>query len=107
MKTFGEMRMETVITSLKRFFEDPNVETMRLDADLHPQEKMDMITTFFKLVDRSRHKTITLMLVTEKEPTTEKKKKRKLKKVNNYDKNGKFCPEPASFETPTTSHPPK
>ena len=104
-KTFKEMRMETVITSLKRFFEDPNVETIRLDVDLPPQEKMDMITIFFKLVNRKqREGSITLMLVTEKETTTEKKKKRKLKKVNNYDKHGNFCPEPSSTESPTTSH---
>jgi acyl-ACP thioesterase len=82
-KTFKEMRMETVITSLKRFFEDPNVETIRLDVDLPPQEKMDMITIFFKLVDKeSKRGSVTLMLVREKETTTEKKTKRKLKKLS-------------------------
>ena len=106
MKTFKEMRMETVITSLKRFFEDPNVETIRLDVDLSPDQKNDLIMDFFKMVNKeSKRGSVTLMLVTEKESTTEKKTKRKLKKVNNYDKHGNFDPDPPSTESPTTSHP--
>ena len=51
-KTFKEMRMETVITSLKRFLEDPNVETIRLDVDLSQSQKNDLIMDFFKMVNK-------------------------------------------------------
>ena len=105
-KTFKEMRMETVRTSLKRFFEDPNVETIRLDVDLSQSQKDDLMSDFFTMVMKERKRgSVTLMLVREQEPTTEKKTKRKLKKVNNYDKHGNFCPDPPSTESPTTSHP--
>ena len=106
MKTFKEMRMETVITSLRRFFEDPNVDVLKLDVDMDSDVKKKGIFDFMSLVDKvQRKRSITLILVRNEKSTTEKKTKRKLKTVNNYDKHGNFDPDPASIETPTTSHP--
>ena len=101
MKTFSEMRIENYVTSLKRFFEDPNTEVLKLDIDMDPDIKDKSIVSFFKLVYKEQKKSsITLTLTRDERPTTEKKKsKRKLKKVNNYNKKGE-CEITPSIEYP-------
>lgn len=101
MKTFSEMRMENYVTSLKRFFEDPNTEVLKLDIDMDPDLKDKSIVSFFKLVWKEQKKSsITLTLTRDERSTTEKKKsKRKVKKVNNYNKKGE-CEITPSIEYP-------
>ncbi len=101
MKTFSEMRIENYVTSLKRFFEDPNTEVLKLDIDMDPDIKDKSIVSFFKLVYKEQKKSsITLTLTRDERPTTEKKKsKRKVKKVNNYNKKDE-CEIDTSVEYP-------
>ena len=101
MKTFYEMRMENSIHHLKRTFEDPDTEMLRLDVDMDPEQKEKSLISFMDWVYKEWNKhNLTLLLIRDKRSTTEKKKsKRKLKKVNNYNKKGE-CEITPSIEYP-------
>ena len=95
------MRMENVITSLKRFFQDPDVESIKLDVDMDPDIKKKGLMNFMSMVDKEQRKgNLTLVMVRNKKTTTEKKKpKRTVKRVNNYNKKGE-CEIDTSIEYP-------
>ena len=70
MKTFSEMRLENYITSLKRFFEDPDVEMVKLDVDMDQELKSKGIISFMEMVNREQKKgSITLLLVRDNTST--------------------------------------
>ena len=101
MKTFNEMRTENAVTTLKRFFEDPDTEVLKLDVDMDPDVKDEAILSFITLIGKEHKKgSITLMLIRDKRTTTERKKsKRKAKRVDNYNDKGE-CEIDTSKEYP-------
>ena len=75
MKTFSEMRMENSIHHLKRTFEDPDTEMLRLDVDMDPEQKEKSLISFMDWVYKEWNKhNLTLLLIRDKRSTTEKKK---------------------------------